>query len=64
MINVAQVSVNVIRVDYLNRNDSMSMSLVEDLITCFAHRDHMFETTSKMKFVFLQVNLYIVSLHH
>ncbi|KAH0728098.1 hypothetical protein KY284_003963 [Solanum tuberosum] len=27
-------------VDHLNRSDSLSISFVEDLIACFAHRDH------------------------
>ncbi|KAH0759851.1 hypothetical protein KY290_023344 [Solanum tuberosum] len=34
-------------VDQLNRSDSMSISIVEDPIACFAHRDHVLEHASK-----------------
>uniref|UniRef100_M1DZJ0 Uncharacterized protein n=1 Tax=Solanum tuberosum TaxID=4113 RepID=M1DZJ0_SOLTU len=33
--------------DHLIRSDSLSISIVEDPIACFAHRDHLLENSSK-----------------
>uniref|UniRef100_M1DFA3 Uncharacterized protein n=1 Tax=Solanum tuberosum TaxID=4113 RepID=M1DFA3_SOLTU len=47
VIKEPQVSGNNDNVDQLNMSDSINISIVEDSIACFGHRDHVLEHASK-----------------